>query len=384
MSPSAAPASPNHSSAKVVNVAVAVIHYQDQYLLGFRNQAQHQGNRYEFVGGKIDDGELPQAALIREVAEETGIDLTENVAVKMGRLHHDYGDKIVCLHVYDVSLSAAQFTQYQLLTEGLEGQALTWADKTQLLAGDYPLPAANSTILAWLTLPPHIAITYPLAHFDASSAALWLSYHQAHLPIGSWVYCRPKADQQGGESVSANTTLDRAVIPQLLSARPDISAIVPWADTAAQDDEFSAKMIVCAYHLSHSQLMAWCEQAQHQENQIAKGEPAMPAPQHPLIVSCHDISSIKAANQLAHSRLIAKLPPVIGILLSPVLPTPTHPEVSGLGWQAWSSVAQYADMPVIALGGMSPKMSPQAASYGALSIAGIRHFHDAHQAINKA
>ncbi|MFP6813955.1 MAG: hypothetical protein VB956_11675 [Moraxella sp.] len=38
--------------SKVVNVAVAVIHFNNQYLLGFRHASQHQGNRYEFVGGK--------------------------------------------------------------------------------------------------------------------------------------------------------------------------------------------------------------------------------------------------------------------------------------------------------------------------------------------
>ena len=38
------------TSIMTVNVAVAVIHYKDQYLLGFRAASQHQGNRYEFVG----------------------------------------------------------------------------------------------------------------------------------------------------------------------------------------------------------------------------------------------------------------------------------------------------------------------------------------------
>ncbi|MFP3355172.1 hypothetical protein R0K04_27895, partial [Pseudoalteromonas sp. SIMBA_153] len=49
------PVSKKDSKAKtnkpsIVNVAIAVIHYKDQYLLGFRDVTQHQGNRYEFVG----------------------------------------------------------------------------------------------------------------------------------------------------------------------------------------------------------------------------------------------------------------------------------------------------------------------------------------------
>ncbi|MGP4848840.1 NUDIX domain-containing protein, partial [Marinobacter sp. 1Y8] len=55
------------SIVNIVNVAVAVIHYKDQYLLGFRDATQHQGNRYEFVGGKIEANESAAQALIREV-----------------------------------------------------------------------------------------------------------------------------------------------------------------------------------------------------------------------------------------------------------------------------------------------------------------------------
>ncbi|HAR75484.1 MAG TPA: NUDIX hydrolase, partial [Psychrobacter sp.] len=94
-----------NNSITTVNVAVAVIHYQNQYLLGFRGTSQHQGNRYEFVGGKIDAHETAKQALIREVAEETGINIDNNTAVKLGRLHHDYGDKQVCLQVYRIEVT---------------------------------------------------------------------------------------------------------------------------------------------------------------------------------------------------------------------------------------------------------------------------------------
>lgn len=70
--------------SKVVNVAVAVIHFNNQYLLGFRHASQHQGNRYEFVGGKIEPDETPTQGLIREVHEEIGLDIAQNTAVKMG------------------------------------------------------------------------------------------------------------------------------------------------------------------------------------------------------------------------------------------------------------------------------------------------------------
>ncbi|MGB2082696.1 MAG: thiamine phosphate synthase, partial [Psychrobacter sp.] len=89
---------------------------------------------------------------------------------------------------------------------------------------------------------------------------------------------------------------------------------------------------------------------------------------------CHDIASITAANQLASMRILQKLPPVIGAFVSPVLATQTHPDDAPLGWEAWSALAELADMPVIGLGGLEPAMLNQALQYGGISVAGIRQF----------
>ncbi len=355
----------------VVNVAVAVIYYENQYLLGFRDGSQHQGNRYEFVGGKIDGHETDKQALIREVAEETGIDIASNIAVKLGRLHHDYGDKQVCLQVYKVALSAQQYEAHKHRKQGLEGQALTWVDKSKLLTGDYHLPAANKTILAWLRLPAQIAITYPLAHFNdaADSAAAWLQYHVAHLKQDAWVYIRPKA------------TNTEDSVQQLLRLRPDIHAIVPDALIDKLSDvlnsneanEIAINRQIVASHLTQTQLMQWSDS--HQSKDVSDCSTFLShSSSYPLIVSCHDAESIDAANQLAHMRLEQQLPPVIGMFLSPVFVTQSHPETAPLGWQAWAELAALADMPVIGLGGLSPVMSARAEQYGGVAVAGIRHF----------
>ncbi|WP_289047218.1 NUDIX domain-containing protein [uncultured Psychrobacter sp.] len=352
---------------KIVNVAVAVIYYQHRYLLGFRNASQHQGNRYEFVGGKIDANETAQQALIREVAEETGIDIANNTAVKLGRLHHDYGDKQVCLQVYKVALSAQQYEQHRHCQQGLEGQALTWVDKSKLLAGDYQLPAANKTILAWLRLPQQIAITYPLAHFnDAADPAAWLRFHAAHLAHDAWVYVRPKA-------MDADNN-----IAQLLRLRADIQAIVPAEFESDQAHKQAINHQIVAKQLTQTQLMQGSSDINndiHQSQNVIHDDLST---NHllncPLIISCHDAQSIAAANKLAHRRLEQQLPPVIGIFLSPVLATQTHPDTEPLGWQAWSILAELADMPVIGLGGLSPAMRAQAEQYGGIAVAGIRQF----------
>lgn len=356
-----------HKPLKIVNVAVAVIYYQHRYLLGFRNASQHQGNRYEFVGGKIDANETAQQALIREVAEETGIDIENNTAVKLGRLHHDYGDKQVCLQVYKVALSAQQYEQHRHCQQGLEGQALTWVDKSKLLAEDYHLPAANKTILAWLRLPQQIAITYPLAHFnDAADPAAWLRFHAAHLAHDAWVYVRPKA-------MDADNN-----IAQLLRLRADIQAIVPAEFESDQAHKQAINHQIVAKQLTQTQLMRRVSDIDNDIHQDKNAFHDVLSTNHllnyPLIISCHDAESVAAANKLAHRRLEQQLPPVIGIFLSPVLATQTHPDVEPLGWQAWSILAELADMPVIGLGGLSPAMRAQAEQYGGIAVAGIRQF----------
>ena len=358
----------------IINVAVAVIHYKDQYLLGFRDASQHQGNRYEFVGGKIEHNEIAKQALIREVAEETGIEINNNIAVKLGRLHHDYGDKQVCLQVYRIEITALQYEQYKNQSHGLEGQALTWVNKPKLVAGDYHLPAANKTILDWLRLPAQIAITYPLAHFIDSPhpMAAWLTYHKEHLAEEAWVYVRIRA--AGLEGSADNTA-------QLLRLRPDIKAIVPYhsysnntncqvskAEYLKAEDSIIDSQIV-ANHLTHTQLMQWLSTVEKDNVSNCTISASLP-----LIVSCHDIDSIEAANQLACARLTQQLSPVVGIFLSPVLFTQTHPDVPPLGWRAWSDLAELANMPVIGLGGLSPAMNQQATLHGGIAVAGIRKF----------
>ena len=350
----------------IVNVSVAVLYYQQRYLLGFRNSSQHQGNLYEFVGGKIDANESAVAALIREVSEETAIDISTNVAVKLGRLHHDYGDKQVCLQVYKVALSTEQYEQHQYISHGVEGQALTWVNEASLLAGEYLLPAANQTILSWLRLPELISITYPLAHFDDQQdiQKSWLDYHVQHIVKDAWIYARPK--HKSSESLTE----------QLLALRPDIYIILPNKDSLKlinkTGDTIENQAIsnrVSALHLSHNELIQWFDDYQDNVEDIQ-----LLALEHPLIISCHDAGSIEIANKLAAIRLQHSLSPVIGIFLAPVLATATHPDTTPLGWQAWSALAQLAAMPVIGLGGLAPSALATARQQGATSIAGIRQF----------
>ena len=49
-------------SKPTIHVAIAILMHQDQVLVGWREATQHQGNKYEFPGGKVENAETPMAA----------------------------------------------------------------------------------------------------------------------------------------------------------------------------------------------------------------------------------------------------------------------------------------------------------------------------------
>ncbi|MDO6686920.1 MULTISPECIES: 8-oxo-dGTP diphosphatase MutT [unclassified Agarivorans] len=123
---------------KIVNVAVGVIVDGERILLSLRNQAQHQGGKWEFPGGKIEDGELVVDALSRELEEELLIVVDKDSCKPLIRVEHDYGDKKVCLHVYTL-------TRYSGEPQGAEQQEIRWVNRNELV--DLNFPEANEVIL---------------------------------------------------------------------------------------------------------------------------------------------------------------------------------------------------------------------------------------------
>ena len=332
--------------SKVVNVAVAVIHFNNQYLLGFRHASQHQGNRYEFVGGKIEPNETPTQGLIREVHEEIGLDIAQNTAVKMGVIRHDYADKTVALHVFKIQVSQVQFDGLQQ-GEGKEGQAVTWVPESDLVANQYPLPDANARILEWLKLPSAIYITQPLDSFVGVDK--WVDFYSQKLPHDTHCYIRPQTSDE-------NAT---AMIGGLLTMRADITPIIQYATLACLLERLPERLDAWLkngmVHLNHQQLMTL------DFSSLSKN--------YRYFASCHDQHSLSRLNTLATSHT------VMGCFLSPVIATPTHPETvqsGGMGWQAFGELAKLSDVPVFALGGVGQADLATAYEHGAMGIAGIR------------
>lgn len=127
---------------KEVAVAVGVILNEGrQILLARRPDDKHQGGLWEFPGGKIEAGESTPEALVRELAEELGLQLETRCMSALTEVRFQYPDKAVRLDVWCVELTTEQAGQ----AHGAEGQPIVWVD-AEALAG-YEFPAANEPIV---------------------------------------------------------------------------------------------------------------------------------------------------------------------------------------------------------------------------------------------
>lgn len=136
-----ADAIPNHNSPiPVVAAIIYSVHRPRQILISKRSAHRHQGGLWEFPGGKIEAGETPYQALVRELGEELGIDVT--AAQPFLQLSHSYSDRQVQLDIWSVTAFRGQ-------PMGREGQECRWVAEAELLSvsSSYRFPEANLPIL---------------------------------------------------------------------------------------------------------------------------------------------------------------------------------------------------------------------------------------------
>ncbi len=119
-----------------IQVAVGVIVDNDRVLLAKRPEHLHQGNKWEFPGGKIETGESLEDAITRELSEELAIQVTKQRA--WFSLDYDYPEKRVSLHMSIVMAFIGE-------PRGNEGQPVEWVAINQL--GQFTFPDANQPII---------------------------------------------------------------------------------------------------------------------------------------------------------------------------------------------------------------------------------------------
>ncbi|WP_297833666.1 NUDIX domain-containing protein [Thermomonas sp.] len=124
---------------KQIHVVAAVLRdVRGRILLARRTEGRELAGLWEFPGGKVEPDESPEAALVRELREELGIDAT--VGAEVLQVTHEDAVKRLLLDVREASFNGRP--------RGLEGQALAWVPLHKL--ADYPMPPPDRPVVAAL------------------------------------------------------------------------------------------------------------------------------------------------------------------------------------------------------------------------------------------
>ena len=121
--------------------AVALVDADGRVLLAQRPAGKTMAGLWEFPGGKVNMGETPETALIRELSEELGIDVTASCLAPFTFASHSYPDFHLLMPLYVCR-------KWSGIPMPREGQHLTWVRPGRL--GDYPMPPADAPLVAML------------------------------------------------------------------------------------------------------------------------------------------------------------------------------------------------------------------------------------------
>lgn len=310
---------------EVVKVAAAVLLRgsadRTEFLLAQRPEGKVYSGYWEFPGGKVEPGETLHQALLRELQEELGIGVDR--AWPWLSCEFTYPHAKVRLKFFRVVSWHGEITP-------IEHSGLAWL-KLGDTASVTPILPANAPILRALELPS----IYALTNAAENGVAAELNRLEKSL-IGGL-----RLIQVGDKTLPDEQRwhLAREVMHRV-QGYPDARVLI-------NDDEALAHNVGAhGIHLSSRRLM-----------QIT-GRPSFTW----VAASCH------TAEELARAAALG----LDFALLSPVLPTASHPEATGIGWKEFSRLIERSPLPVFALGGMRPEMLETARENGAHGIAMLR------------
>ncbi len=302
----------------VVKVAVGVILRPDGHvLLAERPAGKPMAGYWEFPGGKIEAGESARAALARELHEELFIDIS-HATPWLTRIYR-YEHATAHLQLFRVD-------HWQGDPHGRENQQLSWQDPQQLTVE--PLLPANHDIMQALRLPSLYAIT------QAGKIGIepFMSRLRAALRAGV------RLVQVREKDMDANTlkrfAQDVTGICHAHGARVMINGDIELAKQVGAD----------GVHLQTGQFI---------------DRESIPVDDMLWAASCHNRMELQKAASLNAGFAV----------LSPVLPTRSHPGAPTLGWEAFADACRDQPMPVYALGGMKAELLETAQEHNAHGIA---------------
>jgi 8-oxo-dGTP diphosphatase len=302
---------------KRVEVAAAVIERPDgRFLMASRPQGKVYAGWWEFPGGKIEAGESPRHALERELREELGIRVV--TAYPWINRAFDYDHARVMLRFFRV-------TEWQGEPQPHEGQGgLAWVHAAAPEVE--PILPANGPILRGLQLP----LCYAISAADELGSERFLGRLDAALAGGlRLVQLREK-------------TLEPAALAALAE------------QVQARCKAYDAQLIINSDLALAARLGAGVQLTSAQLRSLVT-RPDLPW----VAASCHDAEELAMAERLGADC----------VMLSPVLPTASHPGAAHLGWMRFAELIADYPLPVYALGGLSLADLATARSLGAQGVA---------------
>lgn len=118
--------------------AVALVDVDGRVLIAQRPEGKAMSGLWEFPGGKVEQGETPEAALIRELQEELGIDTWQSCLAPLTFASHSYDD-------FHLLMPFFVCRKWQGMPRPKEHQALKWVKARELK--DYPMPSADIPLI---------------------------------------------------------------------------------------------------------------------------------------------------------------------------------------------------------------------------------------------
>jgi len=309
----------------IVEVAAAVMLRAagSEFLLARRPEGKVYAGYWEFPGGKVEPGETVREALVRELREELGISVT--VCSPWLTRVFTYPHATVRLNFWRVTAWDGEIG----ITAPLEHSAVDW-QKCGKSASVSPILPANDPILKALALPTTMAITMG----EIEGVERQLERLEEALDKGlRLIQVRDK-----GWPAAQRLWFAEAVT-RIARQR---GAIVLIND----DEEIARQVGADGVNLTATRLKACARR-----------------PDFDWVgASCHTAGELARAAELSLDYA----------LLSPVLPTATHPDAAYLSWDGFSNLIEGCPLPVFALGGMKNDMLAAAQARGAHGIALMR------------
>ena len=303
-----------------VGVAAGILIRPDgAVLLARRPATKVFAGYWEFPGGKVEPGESTRDALVREIREELGVEVTQ--ANSWITRTFSYPHSRVKLHFFRVYAWDGELQPH-------EHDALAWHRPESVDVS--PLLPANGPILRGLALPE----VYGISQASSLGVATFLDRFDRALATGLRLI-------QVREPGWTRDQIGQLAEAMLARARPFGARILINADI-----ELARELGSDGVHLKASQLAAMAVR-----------------PDLPWVgASCHNLLERRQAERLQADFCV----------VGPVLATPSHPDTLQIGWEAFEASLLDTEIPVFALGGIGPGDLGQAQRRGAHGVAMLR------------